>query len=94
MKGAKDYPPPSALSIPTGDSADTEGFEGFERPVSQEPWETLEPLPPIYQPVESLPPEMIPEPLRGWIVDVAERACWPLEMVAGPALVALGVAPV
>src|SRR5690606_23722081 len=33
---------------------------------------------------------MVPEPLRPWLVDVAERACIPLEYVAAPALVGLG----
>jgi putative DNA primase/helicase len=33
---------------------------------------------------------MVPEPLRGWLVDVAMRACFPLEFVAVPALVAAG----
>jgi len=38
----------------------------------------------------TLPAEMIPEPLRDWLVEVARRTCFPLEFVAIPALVAAG----
>ncbi len=37
-----------------------------------------------------LPAEMIPAPLRSWLVEVAERACFPLEFVTVPALVGVG----
>ena len=52
-------------------------------------WGEREPLPGLYPPVPSLPPEMIPEPLRPWLSDIAERASLPLEFVTCPALVAL-----
>ena len=39
----------------------------------------------------TLPEKMVPEPLRPWLVDISERACFPpLEFVAAPALVGLG----
>jgi hypothetical protein len=38
----------------------------------------------------TLPAEMVPEALRGWLVDVAQRGCFPLEFVVAPALVATG----
>jgi hypothetical protein len=39
------------------------------------------PTPPL------LPPAMVPEPLRPWTLDIARQGCFPLEMVAAPALV-------
>lgn len=54
------------------------------------PWPAREELPPTTPPAPTLPSEMVPEPLRPWQVDVAERACIPLEYVAGPTVVGLG----
>jgi len=54
------------------------------------PWPDLGPLPPERPEAPALPAEMVPEALRPWLVDVAERACIPLEYVAAPALVGLG----
>jgi hypothetical protein len=51
--------------------------------------EALE-LPAAAPAVPTLPAEMIPEPLRPWIDDVAERLCVHREYVAVPALVSLG----
>ena len=53
-------------------------------------WGPLQELPSIRPPVPSLPTEMVPEPLCPWLLDVAERACAPLEMIACPAIVSLG----
>jgi putative DNA primase/helicase len=52
-------------------------------------WGPRQPLPPKLPEAPSLPPEMLPEPLRPWLVDIAERACLPLEMLAAPAIVGL-----
>lgn len=41
-------------------------------------------------PPPPMPDRLIPAPLRPWVVDVAARACLPLEMVAVPAMVSLG----
>jgi hypothetical protein len=62
-----------------------------ERPptVEREEWPPPEALP-APEPVPTLPPELVPRPLRGWLVDAAERASIPLEMVAAPAIVVLG----
>jgi hypothetical protein len=56
---------------------------------SQAEWHALHPLPnpPL---VPAMPPELVPDPLRGWLVDLADRGCVPLEMVAIPAIVAAG----
>ena len=55
----------------------------------EEPWNEPTALPGLYPPVPELPPELIPEPLRPWLSDIAERASLPLEFVACPALVAI-----
>jgi putative DNA primase/helicase len=44
---------------------------------------TLRPVPPMA-------PELIPEPFREWLADIAERACCPLDLPAVGALVAIG----
>ncbi len=53
-------------------------------------WGSMEPLPAATPPVPTLPPELLPEPLREWLVDVAERTPVPLEFVAMSALSGLG----
>jgi putative DNA primase/helicase len=51
-------------------------------------WADLEPLPPELPTAPSLPREMIPESLRGWLEDAAATACVPLEVLTVPALIA------
>lgn len=46
-------------------------------------------LPPLIPIAPELPPEMLPESLRSWLVDIADRAQIPLAMVAAPAIVGL-----
>jgi hypothetical protein len=41
-------------------------------------------------PVEKISPELTPEPLRGWLVDIADRMQCPLDFVAAGVLVAGG----
>jgi len=57
--------------------------------ISVEPWPDLQPLPPETDPVPDLPPEMLPQALRPWIEDIAQRAAIPLEFPAVSALVSL-----
>lgn len=57
--------------------------------MGESPWPEWQILPPARPSVPSLPPEMVPGPLREWLVDAAELACVPLENIAVPALVAL-----
>jgi len=52
-------------------------------------WGKRQALPHELPEASSLPPEMLPRALRGWLVDLAEQACLPLEMLAVPALVGL-----
>lgn len=56
------------------------------------PWPEREELPESTVSAPTLPEDMIPAPLRPWLVDIAERSCVPLEFVAAPAMVALGAA--
>ncbi len=56
----------------------------------EEPWEDPLKLPATAPEVPTLPAEMIPEPLRPWIDDVATRLCVHREYIAVPALVSLG----
>jgi hypothetical protein len=52
-------------------------------------WGERHPLPRKLPEAPTLPPEMLPEGIRPWLVDIAERACLPLEMLAVPAVVGL-----
>jgi hypothetical protein len=53
-------------------------------------WSERSPLPAIRPSVPTLPASMVPEPLRPWLVDAADRVKLPLEMVAVPAIVGAG----
>lgn len=46
-------------------------------------------LPPLVPEAPALPPGLLPDPLRAWLEDIADRAQLPLEMVAAPAVVGL-----
>jgi hypothetical protein len=58
--------------------------------TSHDEWEDPEPLPDGLPPVASLDPAMIPEPLRGWIVDVSERMQIPPDFAGAGAVVVAG----
>jgi putative DNA primase/helicase len=53
-------------------------------------WEDPVPLPDGLPPVACLDPAMIPEPLRGWIVDVSERMQIPPDFAGAGAVVVAG----
>jgi hypothetical protein len=53
-------------------------------------WEEPVPLPEGLPPVASLEPAMLPEPLRGWIVDVSERMQIPPDFAAAGAVIVAG----
>lgn len=61
--------------------------EGDGKP---EEWPDPQPLAEALLPVARLEPEMVPEPFRGWVTDVAHRVQAPLDFVAGPVVVAAG----
>jgi hypothetical protein len=67
----------------------SEAKKQHTEPLLKIEWQALQPLPDERPNAPTLPPEMLPDVLRPWLVDVASRACLPLEMLAAPALVAL-----
>jgi putative DNA primase/helicase len=66
-----------------------EGAAQFYTDADDE-WEDPAPLPEGLPPVVSLDPTMIPEPLRGWIVDVSARMQIPPGFAAVGAVVVAG----
>ena len=56
----------------------------------KEAWEDPEALPHELPPVAELNPALIPEPLRNWLMDIAERMQVPPDYTAAAAVVALG----
>ena len=61
-------------------------------PVQPGEWPDPKPLADALPAVESFTPELIPDSLRAWVMDVAERAQAPVEYVAVSAMVSLGAA--
>jgi hypothetical protein len=51
-------------------------------------WPEMDPLPAPTPAAPTMPAILVPEPLRPWVRDIAERTKLPLEMVAAPAIVA------
>ncbi len=60
--------------------------EDGTKPAGTE-WPEPKPVPELPT-VPHMSPELLPEPLRAWCVDAADRASIPLEMIAIPAMVA------
>ena len=67
-----------------------EGATEFYTVADEGEWEDPVPLPEGLPPVATLDPAMIPEPLRGWIVDVSERMQIPPDFAAAGAVVVAG----
>ncbi len=57
---------------------------------SDDGWLAPAPLPAPHPAVPRLSVDLLPEPFRGWVADIAERVNVPLEFVAAPAIVAAG----
>ncbi len=55
-------------------------------------WPDCSDLPPFLPEAPPLDPDLLPQPLRGWIIDETERMQVPIEMVASPVLVGLSSA--
>ena len=64
--------------------------EGLSSVLSVPDWGVLQELPPELPKVPRLSEELLPEPLRPWLADAAERTEIPLEFFAVSAVVALG----
>lgn len=58
-------------------------------PFILQPWPTRMKLPSLTPEAPSLPPELVPDGLRPWLLDISERTQIPLEFVAAPAIVTL-----
>lgn len=63
-----------------------EGAKEFYTTTDDE-WEEPAPLPEGLPPVDPLDPAMLPEPLRGWLIDVSERMQIPPDFAAAGAMV-------
>ena len=57
-----------------------------------EQWPQPQPLPPELAPVEAFDAELLPEALRDWVMDIADRVSCPPDYVAVPAMLALSCA--
>ena len=64
--------------------------EAVPPPEPEAPWIAPLPLPPLTEPVPILSTELLPDPLRDWLGDTAERLGVVPEFVATPALVMAG----
>src|ERR1700722_19853524 len=68
-------------------------FAGTEsRPTENPRWPDPKPLESALPPVEPFEPALMPDALRGWVMDVAERTQAPPEYVAVSAMVSAGAA--
>lgn len=68
------------------------GFVGEGGATSGNSWPAPKELSNVLPPVESFTPELLPNALRPWMLDIAERTQAPVEYVAVSAMVALGAA--
>jgi hypothetical protein len=64
--------------------------DNADLPKLEEAWAEMLELPPQAPEAPTFPAEMIPEPLREWIDDAAERICVHREFIAVPAIAVLG----
>jgi putative DNA primase/helicase len=85
-----------------GDSAVQSAIESAKAPrsdsgntssdTSEESWPEPEALSDALPSVASFPPDLLPDALRPWVMDIAERTQAPVEYVAVSAIVSLGAA--
>lgn len=66
------------------------GSAGGGQAPNQDTWSTPRPIPSELAPVPAMRPELIPDGLRDWLVDIAERIQCPLDFPVAAAVVALG----
>lgn len=65
-------------------------FESVPDSNDASTWPDPDPLPDPLLPVPSLPVNLLPAALRGWVYDIADRLQVPLEFPAVPAIIAAG----
>jgi putative DNA primase/helicase len=87
LEGSEEY----ARNLTALNGGGFDGFDGSLPQVSAEnmPWHEPHELPRELQPVPTMPEAMIPEPLRRWLTDIAERMQCPLDFPTIGAVVAL-----
>jgi putative DNA primase/helicase len=97
LNHSKVYEPGSGFTTSSRNGAGPRAADSTDSPTANRQtvgavsaWPARKPLPPRIPPAPTLPASMVPEPLRRWLVDAADRAKVPLEMLAGPAIVAAG----
>jgi putative DNA primase/helicase len=90
FQGSPSKEPGKIGPAPGGSGGVSEGFQGS--PSKEPPKFEGSPrsLAPDLRPVSKLPSSLIPEGFRPWLVDIAERGCFPLEYPTVAAIVALG----
>ncbi len=81
-----------AIEAAKAPSRGSVGFVGTGGGHFPQSWSDPKPLQNALPPVKEFIPELLPEALRDWVVDVAERTQAPLEYVAVSAMVSLGAA--
>jgi hypothetical protein len=64
--------------------------QGFAVPQLEAAWDELQVLPPVAPETPPMPADLVPEPVRAYVVDVSERMNVPVEFVAGPLVTAAG----
>jgi len=74
--------------------SEVRGFDGsggssFQEPEGHTAWPEPEDLPGGLSPVPAMSEKMIPEPLRSWLIDIADRMQCPLDFPVIGSLVAL-----
>lgn len=91
MNNQQDKDTPYTVHIDGFDPTDFEQSSGPGSEPQTEPEQWLRPLPILtsLRPVLPMEPDMIPEPLRAWLTDIAYRIKCPLDFVAATAVVML-----
>lgn len=64
--------------------------QAHPRSTFEENWPDPEPIQTTLRPVDALLPEMIPEPFRGWVLDVSYRMQCPVDFVAIATIIETG----
>ena len=80
-----------AVRLQTEAAAPVTGDPSTATATPGDQWPEPQPLPEGLPPVKALEPAMIPAPLRGWLMDIADRMQIPPDFSTAAAIVALGI---